>query len=80
MKFLENCNFELAQDMQRKQWEGTIIPKDLAKLLHDFDAKPCAETALALIRFDGKFMAAFELAQKGSMFEWAFRESKQNRD
>ena len=79
IRYLENCNFELAQDMLNKKLNGTIIPTNLAKLLHDFDAKPCPETALMLIRFDEKFMATFELAQKGGMFEWAFMESKKKK-
>lgn len=78
LKFLENCNFELAQDMLRKQWAGSVIPKNLAVCLREFDARPCPETALALILFDGRFLASFELAQKGSTLEWVFMESKKN--
>ncbi len=63
--------------MLRKQWTGAVIPTTLAKLLRDFDAYPCKATALALIRFDEGFRATFELAQKSTMFESAFKESKE---
>lgn len=73
-KHLSGCNFEMAKTILAKQFAGSVIPKELAKLLDDFSSNPGTDTALDLILYDSKFVAVFELAQGGGFTERLFKQ------
>ena len=64
-RHLRGCNFVMANTILVKQFAGSVIPNELAKLLDAFGSNPGTETALDLILYDSKFLAVFELARKG---------------
>lgn len=71
---LGKCNFEMAKEILVKQFTGSVIPKELSKLLTDFTSNPGFDTALELILYDPKFFAVFELAKSGGFTERLFRQ------
>lgn len=71
---LAGCNFEMAKALLTKQFSGSVIPNELASLLHAFSSKPEADTAINFILFDQKFLSVFELCRAGGITEKLFRE------
>jgi hypothetical protein len=73
-KHLSGCNFDMAKTILVKQFAGSVIPKELAKLLDAFSSNPGTDTALDLILYDSKFVAVFELARSGGFTEHLFKQ------
>ena len=71
---LSGCNFQMAKTILVKQFSGSVISKELAKLLDAFSSNPGIDTALDLILFDSKFGAVFELARSGGFTEHLFKQ------
>jgi len=71
---LSGCNFKIAKTILVKQLAGSVIPKELAKLLDAFSSNPGTDTALDLILYDSKFVAVFELARSGGFTEHLFKQ------
>ena len=71
-RHLSGCNFEMAKMILTKQFAGSVIPKELAKLLHTFCSNPGTDTALDLILFDPDLASVFELARSGGVTERFF--------
>jgi|CXWL01.1.fsa_nt_gi hypothetical protein len=71
-RHLSGCNFEMAKTILVKQFAGSVIQKELAKLLDAFSSNPGTDTAVDLILYDSKFVAVFELAQSGGFTEHLF--------
>ena len=69
-KILDNCNYLCATQIIEKQWAGAVIPNDLARLLTEFVTTPNKQTAHNLIKYDGRFLAVFELARHGGFTEF----------
>ena len=71
---LSGCNFEMAKTILVKRFSGSVIPKELAKLLDAFSSNPGTDTALDLIQYDSKFIAVFELARSEGFTEHLFKQ------
>ncbi len=73
-KHLLGCNFEMAKVLLTKQFSGSVIPNELASLLHAFCAKPEFDTASKLVLFDPNFLSVFDLCRSGGVTEKLFRD------
>ena len=76
-KHLRQCNFEMAKAVLVKQFAGKVISKELGILLDTFLSNPAADTAIALILYDAKFRAVFELTKSGGFTERLFSQGDQ---
>ena len=65
----------MAKAILVKQFAGSVIPKELAKILDAFSSNPGIDTALDLILYDSKFVAVFELARSGKFSEHLYKRS-----
>jgi|LQYC01.1.fsa_nt_gi hypothetical protein len=71
---LKGCNFVMANTILVKQFAGSVIPNELAKLLDAFGSNPGTETALDLLLYDPKFLTVFTLARSGGFTEHLFKQ------
>ncbi len=62
-RLLNNCDYQIARTLLIKIFQDSVVPKKLAKLLENYFSNPCLETAVDLLKFDGKFIATFELSK-----------------
>lgn len=66
-KFLKGCDYKIAREILVKKFSGGVIPKKLALLLDRYVSNPCFETAVDLIRYNGDYLAVFELSKSEVM-------------
>lgn len=62
---LSGCDLELAAAFFNQQFAGSIIPKELAKLIEGFVDDPNTANAIALLEFDSNFWLHFDSARPG---------------
>lgn len=71
---LMGCNFEVAKTFLAKQFDGSIIPNELARLLRAYHLNPGIDTAADLIQFDSDFSAIFELCRHDGIAEQFYKQ------
>lgn len=71
---MEGCNYPMARDLFIQDFEGGVVPKELAALLDRFIEKPCFETASTLIDAYPVLAIYFRLARHGGFTEMMYRE------
>ena len=72
-KILRYHNSEIVKSILTHTFAGGIIPKDLASLLDSYMSNPSFENASALVKYDPKFIAFFELSKEGGFSEFLFK-------
>lgn len=63
----------MAKTILAKQFDGSVIPNELARLLQAFHLNPGIDTALDLVLFDPNFSAVFELCRSGGFTEQLYK-------
>ena len=74
-RLLKDCNYCVAAMALTASFKGSVIPKDLARLLDAYIANPCLKSAVSLIEFAPEFVVFFEESKPGGFHARQFRDA-----
>lgn len=64
---LSQTDYDLASRDLGERFAGSVIPKELARKLDNFQANPCFETACAIIEHNPEFEVLFRESRPGGI-------------